>query len=95
VDVPVYISSESESGDQDCLLPEYLVGKASEFKIKHNALDLLLKLLKSSGYSSLPPSSRTLLKTQRHVVVNHKSNVEDIYFGMFEALENLFYEVSN
>ena len=39
VDVPVYISSESESGDQDCLLPEYLVGKASEFKIKHNALD--------------------------------------------------------
>ena len=39
VDVPVYISSESESGDQDCLLPEYMAGRANEFKIKHDALD--------------------------------------------------------
>ena len=35
VDVPVCISSESESEDQDCLLPEYLASWANEFKIKH------------------------------------------------------------
>jgi hypothetical protein len=90
VDVPVCISSESESEDQDCLLPEYLASWANEFKIKHNALDGLLKLLKSSGHSSLPSSSRTLLKTRRDVVVNHKSNMEYIYFGMYEALEKNF-----
>ena len=46
--------------------------------------------LKSSGHSSLPSSSRTLLKTPRDVVVNQKSNMEYIYFGMYEALEKIF-----
>ena len=78
----------SDDSDQleNCSLKDELVTWVNNFQVKHNAVDGLLKLLKQSGHSELPSTARSLLATPRLVSIDHKSEMEYIYFPLENAL---------
>ena len=82
--------SVNESSDDDCsldsVLSDRLANWASNFQVKQNAVDSLLKILKQSGHPNLCSSARGLLKTARDVPVQLKSGMQYIYFPIAEAL---------
>ena len=81
VHAPVLSSSESESETSESF-EKNLVAWISEYNVKHNAVDGLLKLLKTSGHPDLPSTARTLLHTAKQVETQVKSGMEYYYFGM-------------
>ena len=80
------VMSDSESDDDVTPLVEDLASWANQYQIKQNAVDSLLKLLKSQGHPDLPSTARTLLKTDRVVVTQVKSGMDYYYFGVKDQL---------
>ena len=67
-----------------------MVEWVNEYKVKHNAVDSLLKILKDSGHDQLPGSARSLIKTARYVPLTEKSGMDYIYFPVKEELMRQF-----
>ena len=67
-----------------------MAGWVNEYKIKHNRVDSLLKILKDSGHDQLPGLGRTLIKTARYVPLTEKSGMDYIYFPVKEELMGQF-----
>ncbi len=59
---------------------------ASQFQVKHNAVDHLLKVLQQHGHTDLPSTARTLLKTPRHVATIQKSGMEYFHYPLHQKL---------
>ena len=78
----------SDDSDQleNCSLKDELVTWVNDFQVKHNAVDVLLKLLKQSGHSELPSNARSLVATPRLVSIGHKSEMEYVYVPLEKAL---------
>lgn len=82
-------SSESSSEEEPSFSPtlnDRLAQWASEFQIKHNAVDSLLNVLRESGHPLLPKTARTLLATCDKVDFVVKSGMQYIYLGCKEQL---------
>ncbi len=80
----VTVSSDSES-DTDCFEDELALW-ATEYQIKQNAVDRLLKLMKKFFHLDLPSTARTLLNTAKEVDIMAKSGMEYHYFGLASEL---------
>ena len=80
---------KTESASSEVSLIEDLKAWAVSFQIRHNALDSLLKVLKSHGHQ-VPSSSRTLLDTVRRVEIEEKSQMNYKYFGLRNILIYVF-----
>ncbi|KAJ8007744.1 hypothetical protein DPEC_G00097390 [Dallia pectoralis] len=63
-----------------------LAAWTSEFQVKHNAVDGLLKLLKKHGHPQLPSTARTLMRTAREVKTVEKSGMEYLHYPLKEKL---------
>lgn len=61
------LEEQAEDDSRDVSLAKELSTWASEYQIKHNALDNLLKLLQRHGHNELPSTARTLLHTPRQL----------------------------
>ena len=90
-----YDSTSSESDfaedlDSNEKLRAGLVEWVNEYKVKHNAVDSLLKILNDSGHDQLPGSARSLIKTARYVPLTEKSGMDYIYFPVKEELMRQF-----
>lgn len=59
---------------------------ASQFQVKHNAVDHLLKVLQQHGHTDLPSTARTLLKTPRHLATIQKSGMEYFHYPLHQKL---------
>ncbi|KAL2102150.1 hypothetical protein ACEWY4_001318 [Coilia grayii] len=57
----------------------------SEFGVKHNAVDALLRILRIHGHNELPCSTKTLLKTD-HIPTQVVSGVECVRFSVTDQL---------
>ncbi|XP_039503150.1 uncharacterized protein LOC120459779 [Pimephales promelas] len=81
------VSSDSDlDNHSDGTLFEALAAWTSEFQVKHNAVDRLLKLLQSHGHPQLPSTARTLLKTPREVKTVEKSGMVSLHYQLKEKL---------
>ena len=80
----IYESSSDDYSENN--LFDGLAKWASDFQIKQNALDSLLKLLKQIGHHNLPCSARTLLNTARDIPVQQKFGMQYIYFPLATQL---------
>ncbi|XP_061882835.1 uncharacterized protein LOC133633982 [Entelurus aequoreus] len=86
IDHHVTLSSDSENeSDSDCF-EDHLSLWATEYNVKHNALDSLLKILKKFGHPDLPSTARTILNTAREVKTQVKSGMEYYYLGLGSEL---------
>lgn len=64
-----------------------LVNWALKYKIKHNALSALLKILKEESHTELPDDSRTLLKTVcKSELKTNQDGSENCYFRLGKRL---------
>ncbi|CAM4558647.1 unnamed protein product [Leuciscus chuanchicus] len=63
-----------------------LAAWTSEVRVKHNAVDSLLKFLQSHGHPQLPSTAHTLLKTPREVKTVEKSGMECLHYQLKEKL---------
>lgn len=82
-------STDSEAGDVS--FSEELALWVNRYQIKHNAVDDLLQILRSTGIDpllNLPKSARTLLKTPKHIEVKEMSGMQYIYLGIREQIES-------
>lgn len=82
-------SSESETDDHnmtDMLLAKDLSVWATQFNVAQNAIDKLLKLLQKAGHR-LPSTARGLLKPEKCVSVDKKSDMQYVYLGFNKQLE--------
>lgn len=61
VDRPSFANTTNIDTPTDKLADE-LKKWISDYKIKHNAADALLKILRDQGHKNLPSTSKTLLK---------------------------------
>ncbi|KAJ8290145.1 hypothetical protein GJAV_G00009230 [Gymnothorax javanicus] len=79
-----------EESDQEIntSLSADLAAWACQFQVKHNAVDDLLKILRSHGHTDLPSCSRTLLKTPREVKTTQKSGMEYVHSPVKEKLHD-------
>ncbi|KAF4114177.1 hypothetical protein G5714_004400 [Onychostoma macrolepis] len=59
---------------------------ASQFQVKSNAVDHLLKTLQRHGHTHLPSSARTLLKTPRQVTTMQKCGKEYLHYPLRQQL---------
>ena len=92
IDCDVTVSSHSED-DNDCFESD-LAAWVTEFQIKQNAVDAILKLLKRSGHPDLPCTCRTLLHTARQVETQVKSGLDYHYLGLGSQLLKHFKQYS-
>ncbi|KAK0133110.1 hypothetical protein N1851_031514 [Merluccius polli] len=81
-------STDEDPDDDDTSLSADLATWAGTFQVKHNAVDGLLKILRSHGHSHLPSCSRTLLKTPRVVKTIQKSGMEYVHFPLKQKLHD-------
>lgn len=82
--------SSSDSDNESYCFQDDLASWATDFQVKHNAVDSLLKLLQRSGRPDLPSTVRTLLHTAKPVETKVISGVEYYHFGLAsEMLRNL------
>ncbi|KAL0965679.1 hypothetical protein UPYG_G00284340 [Umbra pygmaea] len=58
----------------------------SEFQVKHNAVEILLKLLQSHGHPQLPSTARTVLKTAKELKTVEKSGMQSLHYSLKEML---------
>lgn len=80
-------SDENEpSTSHSSCLSDSLAQWTSEFQIKHNAVDSLLKILRKNGHPELPKTTRTLLETCESVNLQLKSGMKYIYLDCKEQL---------
>lgn len=88
IDQHVTLSSDTESDNESDLdsFQDELALWATDFQVKHNALNALLRLLKKSGHRDLPATARTLLHTVTEVKTEIKSDMEYYYFGVASEL---------
>ena len=95
IDMHMVLSSDSED-ELDAAAGSSLRGNlaewVTEFGIRHNAVDKLLKILKSSGCTSgctsnLPVTARALLNTAREIETDTKSGMEYVYLGLQSELK--------
>ncbi|KAJ8016323.1 hypothetical protein DPEC_G00006000 [Dallia pectoralis] len=63
-----------------------LAAWTSEFQVKHNAVDALLKLLKKHGHPQLPSTACTLMRTAREVKTVEKSGMDYLHYPLKEKL---------
>ena len=79
--------TEGDKVDVDAV-KEGLSSWSTEFGITHRALDGILKLLKDQvpDLRGLPTSSRTLLKTPKHVELTTVSGMDYFHFGLKSQL---------
>lgn len=84
----VTLSSDAESDNESDLdsFQDKLALWATDFQVKHNALDSLLRLLKKSGHPDLPTTASTLLHTVTEVQTEIKSDMSYYYFGVASEL---------
>lgn len=75
-DLEAPLEDDLEESEVNTSLSADLATWADQFQVKHNAVDGLLKILRSRGHTDLPSCSRTLLKTSRVLKTEYKSNVE-------------------
>ena len=91
-DCHVAVSSDSED-DNDCFKSD-LAAWVTEFQIKQNAVDAILKLLKRSDHHDLPCACHTLLHTARHVETQVKSGLDYHYLALGSQLLKQFKQYS-
>ena len=86
-EIVVWSDSEDEGQhiDKDNFKSD-LIAWINKHQIKHNAVDDLLKLLKTNGLEDLPVTARTLLKTSKNVETSSKSSMEYIHFSLRDKL---------
>ena len=80
--------SETFDDEEHESLGENLAMWVNQNQIKHNATDILLKLLQRHGHPDLPASARTLLQTVKNVEIRQISGMEYYYFGIDDQLVN-------
>ncbi len=85
-----FVSSDSLSSDEEGNIASDLVSWINKHQMKHNTADDFLKLLKAHGNNTLSLSARTLLKTDRNVQTQEKSDMSYIYLGVEESLMRCF-----
>lgn len=86
-DISETSSDENEpSTSHSPCLSDSLSQWTSEFQIKHNAVDSLLKILRKNGHRELPKTARTLLETCESVNLQVKSGMQYIYLDCKEQL---------
>ena len=88
-------SSESESDGEKCDdtdLEHGLIAWVNEFKIVHNAVDRLLRLLQHAGHR-VPLTARSLLKTVKTVPTSVKSNMDYVYFDTEKQLQKFVHQL--
>lgn len=83
---PIISDSDSDLNDDDPSLASDMAAWVTSYGIKHNAVDALLKTLKTHGHTDLPSTARTLLNTVKEVELELKSGMEYIYLGLKKGL---------
>lgn len=78
------------SEDEDDDLADFLRSWAVTHRIKHVAINSLLKILCKSGLSLLPKDCRTLLKTPQTVDIKPLGNGSIWYYTIRKCLEHTF-----
>ncbi|CAM4571293.1 unnamed protein product [Leuciscus chuanchicus] len=63
-----------------------LASWASQFDVKNNAVDHLLKILQKHGHTNLPSSAHTLLKTPRKISTIQKCGMEYLHYPLRKQL---------
>lgn len=81
---------ESEDEDSTSDLADALKSWAVTHRIKHVAINSLLKILRTSGMSLLPKDCRTLLKTPQSVDIKPLGNGSIWYYTIRKCLEHTF-----
>ncbi len=79
-------TSDQEDGKASSSLATDLASWASQFQVKSNAVDYLLKILQKHGHTHLPSSARTLLKTPRQVTTMQKCGMEYLHYPLHQQL---------
>jgi hypothetical protein len=70
------------------------VSSISEFHIKQNSIDKLLKILKQAGHQ-LPSTARSLMKTCREVETSVKSGMQYLYLDLVKKLQSFCNHLSS
>ena len=86
IDKHAVVSSDSEGENSLQGFEDDLATWVKNFGVCHNAVDSLLKLLRQYGHSTLPKTTRTLLKTKRNIEIDNVSGMEYVYFGVGKEL---------
>ncbi len=79
-------TSDQEDSKASSSLATDLASWASQFQVKSNAVDHLLKILQKHGHTHLPSSARTLLKTPRQVTTMQKCGMEYLHYPLRQQL---------
>ncbi len=79
-------TSDQEDSKASSSLATDLASWASQFQVKSNAVDHLLKILQKHGHTHLPSSAHTLLKTSRQVTTMQKCGMEYLYYPLRQQL---------
>ena len=77
----------------DTILAYHLSSWVSQFNIKQNAVDKLLRILQQAGHR-LPSTARSLMKTSREVTTTVKSGMQYLYLDLVKKLQSLFRHLS-
>lgn len=80
-----YDSENDQSNDTD--LCHSLMEWVTEYHVKNNAVDKLLKILQKAGHC-VPATARSLLKTVKDVTVVETSGMQYVYLDISQSLTN-------
>lgn len=79
-------TSDQEDSMASLSLETELASWVSQFEVKNNAVDHLLKILQKHGHTDLPSSARTLLKTPRKITTMQKCGMEYLHYPLRQQL---------